>query len=232
MKRLFFNLTLNTRDIGGIVTPNGKVKEHTIIRTDALRFINEEDKEYLLSHNVKTQIDLRTENVIYRIPSALTNDERFNYYNFPLVEGSLKSLEDNDSISGLYLRMIENKIVFYNVFKTFINNEGGMIVSCTAGKDRTGIIVYLLLSLLGAKFDIILEDYVLSDKCINERLELVREQVKGFPKFLGYAKAEYLIEFHEGFCEKYKTVENYLLSVGLTENDIRKIKDKLIEKGE
>ena len=228
MECILFNLTLNSRDIGGVKSPLGKTKHRVVIRTDALRYLSEEDKLFLLSNNIKTQIDLRTESVVKRIPSSLANDRRFNYYNFPLVEGSMKSLEENDSVSSLYLRMIENKEVFYNVFKTFINVEGGVLINCTAGKDRTGIVVYMMLSLLDVEFKIILEDYVSSDSYIKENLPKVREVIKDFPKFLGDAKEEYLIEFHKEFIKKYQDVKSYLLHCGLTKVDIENIKRKLL----
>ena len=82
MERLFLKLTLNSRDIGGVKTPSGKLKHRVVIRSDALRFLDEEDKKFLLDNNINTQIDLRTESVCQRIPSSLVNDQRFNYYNF------------------------------------------------------------------------------------------------------------------------------------------------------
>ena len=228
MERILFNLTLNSRDIGGVKSPLGKIKHRVVIRSDALRFLNEDDKIFLIENNIKTQIDLRTESVTSRIPSSLINDERFSYYNFPLVEGSMKSLEENDSIASLYLRMIENKEVFYKVFKTFIAVDGGIIINCTAGKDRTGIVIYMMLSLCGVDFKTILEDYVSSDKYIKERLPIVREIIRDFPKFLGDAKEEYLREFHRRFSLKYGTVKEYLISTGLSKEDIDRIKEKLL----
>ena len=59
-------------------------------------------------------------------------------------------------------------------------------------------------------------------------LPVIRKKVKDFPKFLGDAKEEYLIEFHKRFSHKYGNVATYLLSAGLSENDIEKIKEKLL----
>ena len=51
MERILFNLTLNSRDIGGVKSPLGKIKHRVVIRTDALRYLSEEDKLFLLSNN-------------------------------------------------------------------------------------------------------------------------------------------------------------------------------------
>ena len=228
MKKVLFNLTLNSRDIGGYHSSLGKIKHNVVIRSDALKYLNEEDKNFLLEKNIKTQIDLRTKRVVDYLPSSLYKDKRFTYYNFPLTEGSMKSLEENDSVSSLYIRMIENKEVFYNIFKTFISVEGGVIINCTAGKDRTGIVIYLMLSLCEIDFNTILKDYMLSDEYIEERLPIVREVINDFPKFLGDAKEEYLVEFHNSFLDKYHDVENYLLSTGLNKEEIEQVKNKLL----
>lgn len=228
MKEVLFNLTLNSRDIGGYSSNLGTIKHNVVIRSDALKFLTEENKSFLIKNYILTQIDLRTENVVRRFPSSLEDDNRFSYNNYPLIEGSMKSLEENDSVSSLYSRMVENKEVFYNVFKTFINSKGGVIINCTAGKDRTGMVIYMMLSLCGIDFETILEDYTLSDKYIEYRLPLVRKEIEDFPKFLGDAKKEYLIEFHKNFINKYQSVENYLLNVGLTLEEINMIRSKLL----
>ena len=228
MKEVLFNLTLNSRDIGGYSSNLGTIKHNVVIRSDALKFLTEENKSFLIKNYILTQIDLRTENVVRRFPSSLEDDNRFSYNNYPLIEGSMKSLEENDSVSSLYSRMVENKEVFYNVFKTFINSKGGVIINCTAGKDRTGMVIYMMLSLCGIDFETILEDYTLSDKYIEYRLPLVRKEIEDFPKFLGDAKKEYLIEFHKNFINKYQSVENYLLNVGLTLEEINMIRKKLL----
>jgi hypothetical protein len=67
-----------------------------------------------------------------------------------------------------------------------------------------------------------------SDKNINENLVKVREVIKNFPKFLGDAKEEYLMEFHKQFIKKYHDVESYLLTTGLHVNEIENIKRKLL----
>lgn len=51
-----------------------------------------------------------------------------------------------------------------------------ILIHCTQGKDRTGLIVFLLLSLLGVKVDAITQDYVMSEKeLLPERESRMKE---------------------------------------------------------
>lgn len=228
MEKLFFNLTLNTRDLGGYLGNNNRTtRYHHLVRSDALRYIDEKDKEYLLKNKITTQIDLRTEEIANKYPSMLKDDNRFSYHLIPIEEGSLKSLEDCNSIPLLYMKMIHNKKAFYNIFKTISSIKDGFIINCTAGKDRTGIVSYMLLTLAGVDKEEIKKDYLLSNACIEENLPKVREAKPNFPSFLGFAKEEYLDGFLLEFYKEYKSVEDYLLSLGITNEEINIIKERM-----
>ena len=41
--------------------------------------------------------------------------------------------------------------------------EGGVLVHCAAGKDRTGILIAIILALLGTPREVISEDYALTE---------------------------------------------------------------------
>ena len=42
-------------------------------------------------------------------------------------------------------------------------------------------------------------------------------------------KAEYMEQFLNYFHKKYKTINNYLNEIGITDTDIKKMKDKYLE---
>ena len=133
MKRYFLNLTMNTRDLGGYDTKyHVKTKYLRFIRSDALNYINEEDKLFLIENNFTLSIDLRTEYVTNRYPSKLSSDNRFKYYNFPFIEGSQITLT-RENVSELYLRMASNHDNFYKIFSLISETEENVIINCTAG---------------------------------------------------------------------------------------------------
>ena len=228
MKRYFFNLTLNTRDLGGYHTKYNKdTKYLRFIRSDAFRFLNEEDKKFLYDHNFRLSLDFRTEEVVKRLPSNLSNDERFDYYNIPLQEGSNISLSKEKPVT-LYMQMIAHHDVYFKVFSLISNTPYNVIFNCTAGKDRTGILACLLLLLAGVSEEDILDDYQISEVLINEKINEVRNFCPTFPQTLGESKRETMEEFLKLFKEKYQNKENYLTLIGLSEEQINRIRNKLI----
>jgi protein-tyrosine phosphatase len=65
-------------------------------------------------------------------------------------------------------------------FQTLAYATGSVLVSCTAGKDRTGVAVALLHSTLGVHFDDILSDYLLTNSAgdSNARLAALRPDLE------------------------------------------------------
>ena len=228
MKFLDFENMLNMRDCGGFETNDGYViKYDTLIRSDAIKELSNNELQYLLDRNITTQIDLRTESVISKYPSMLKDNDNFAYFSFPIVEGSQITLSGNKT-SDLYLKLIENKKNFKAIFKAIINAEGGVIINCTAGKDRTGVVIALLFELLGVNELNIIDDYKVSASYIDQRIPKYRETHPEFPVSLGVSNEEDIKSFLAGFHKKYKSAQNYLLLAGLTKNDIERLKAKFL----
>lgn len=228
MKKYDFELTMNTRDLGGYKTlDNQETKYFRFIRSDALTYITEEEKDFLIEHNITLSIDLRTEYVINKIPSPFFKDPRFEYHSFPLQEGSGIPLTDQNA-SSLYMGMVKNYDTFRKIFTLIASTDKNIIFNCTAGKDRTGILSFLLLGLVNVSEKDILDDYEISSENIYSSIRKIIKHNPSFPKNLGYSKRIYLQDFLEMFKKKYGDVENYLRVIGLEQKQIDKIKNKLI----
>jgi protein-tyrosine phosphatase len=219
---------MNTRDIGGILNEDGKMlKDKVFIRSDGLRFLSESDKLFLLYHNIHTQIDLRTPSVIKKYPSCLQEDRRFDYYSFSLTEGSMESLKDIE-IPVLYMKMIKNYQTFHDIFKIIALCDGGVIYSCTAGKDRTGILTFLLLSLCQVDDEIIINDYKVSEIYIDEMSKKFISLGLDFLPYYGDSKEENIRKFIKLFYQEYHDVWEYFHEIGLDDPTIIQIRTKLL----
>ncbi|MCM1500299.1 MAG: tyrosine-protein phosphatase [Clostridium sp.] len=85
MQRYDWKNTFNTRDLGYTPTMNRNyIKPQRFIRSGNPHTIDNDVKEFLIEHNLKTVIDLRNEKIASMNPNAFISDSRFSCYNFPL----------------------------------------------------------------------------------------------------------------------------------------------------
>lgn len=229
MKILNFNRTLNTRDLGGYATRDGRViKPFRFLRSDAPVHLTQKEIESLVDRKVTTSIDLRTPYVSKKYPSAFAGDNRFAYHLVPISEGTTVPLED-EQVPALYMQMIAHRTTFHQIFKTMIEAPDGVIFNCSAGKDRTGMVAFLLLEFAGVSRDTIAKDYALSSTLIDKNLERIRTYDPTFPSFLGHSKREFIEKFFDLFDEKYGSIQHYLTLIGLDQADLLKLEQKLFE---
>ncbi len=65
------------------------------------------------------------------------------------------------------------------ILETILNATSNVMYFCTAGKDRTGVVSALLLKKLGAKEDLIIEDYMMSKENL---IDMLTAYVKEHPE--------------------------------------------------
>ena len=124
--------------------------------------------------------------------------------------------------------MASNHDNFYKIFSLISESEENVIINCTAGKDRTGVLVCLLLLLAGVSEEDIVKDYEVSEVFIEEKINEVRAFDTYFPSSMGESKKEAMEGLLKLFFEKYNSIENYLFTIGLTKKQIDKVRSKLI----
>lgn len=216
---------MNIRDLGGHITFNGtKTKYGKIIRSDVPYNLTKEEIDKVLNLNIDTVIDFRTEAEIQKKPCVFNGMENINYYNIPMYGGD-KMPESAELIAPGYFKMIEDKESIYKIMKIILNSKKGVLYHCTAGKDRTGVISALILSLVGVSKEDIAEDYYISWNNIRPLIDEILEKNPDFIIFEN--KKEYILDFLDMLYNKYGSVDKYLRSIGLTEEEIYKIKTKL-----
>ena len=76
------------------------------IRSDVPTEITEEEKDWLLSNDVTTIVDLRTEDERARKHCPLADDRRFSYHVFPVAGGD-KVPSNPDDVSKSYIAMVD-----------------------------------------------------------------------------------------------------------------------------
>lgn len=104
-----------------------------------------------------------------------------------------------------------------------------VLVHCTQGKDRTGLIVMLLLFLLQVDTAAIEQDYMLSEAELEaEKAERMKEISSiGLSEQFALCPPDVVPRVHAHLEAKYGGVERYLLSTGITQAQIESIKRML-----
>ncbi|KAF3920571.1 hypothetical protein ABW21_db0200001 [Orbilia brochopaga] len=109
------------------------------------------------------------------------------------------------------------------------------LLHCTQGKDRTGLAtVLVLLAVLGDGDEFVKAmdyDYMLSNEGLKFiRPEMVKEMIPlGFTEESGFADAEKdWVEAVVGFVREQGGIESYLDHVGVTEVELKKIRQNLL----
>ena len=187
---------LNVRDLGGHPTEDGgETRFGSIVRADSVRQLSDEGWEALVDYGVKTVVDLRADEELEADPPAELPVEVLHVpfmetdrSDWQAIEGELdaavKAAPDTATATrDVYLIFLErfNRNVAAAVRAVANAPEGGVVIHCAGGKDRTGLLTALLLHLAGVGTDEIAQDYALSEERLRTRHEqwLARGRVGG-----------------------------------------------------
>jgi len=199
--------------------------------------LDEAGREALVAYGVRTVIDVRTtgELELEDHPYAPPFDGVPVYAHRPFLE-ELNAGPRGDVLRGYFFSLDHCSGGVGAIFEAIANAEdGGVLVHCYAGKDRTGLIAALALSLAGVPDELIAEDYALSEPSLTaffdellrkpdltegERIEL--ERGKSCPPERMMAVLSYLREKHGG-------PESYQLRAGLEPEAIERLRARLVE---
>ena len=234
LRRILIEGLMNMRDLGGYDTcyNNSEVTctiHSRFIRSDAPLAIKDSEAALLLKQHINTVIDLRNALEIEKRPCVFKDKAGFIYYHCPMFGDGRLPLSEAE-VSNSYFEMVHEEKSVFKIMKTIAAAPEGVIFHCTAGKDRTGVIAALLLSLVGVSKKDILEDYQVTYTYIRKMVEELHSNTPDLPAFIGQSKIEYMENFLETFYKEYGTTEYYLLKINLTRYEIAKIKDKLTKK--
>ncbi|MCJ1404845.1 hypothetical protein MMC11_008071 [Xylographa trunciseda] len=132
--------------------------------------------------------------------------------------------------------LAEGRQSFRQVLEWIREGGGVALLHCTAGKDRTGVLVMLLLGLVGVPDEDIAAEYALTEKGLEAWKPEARERLKarGMPEGgiegMMSSMAEYMLATLDMVREKYGGVEEYVRDVlGFGDEDIATIRKNLVE---
>ncbi len=209
----------NARDVGGYATAAGDViRPLTLLRSARLDRLTDADRAYLAEIGLRTVVDMRQAFEIADAPDALGTLD-VAWHNTP------PSLELDGApgvtLLDLYLVWLDHSgWAFAAAIRELARPDAlPALVHCTAGKDRTGLTIAMVLDLLGVDDEVILADYAESNVSLFDGAEpLANYRVR--PEFLATALAH--------VRERHGSVADYLRAQGITDSEIAGLRASLL----
>ncbi|MBR2256865.1 MAG: tyrosine-protein phosphatase [Blautia sp.] len=191
----------NARELGGYEGADGLIiGGGRLWRSGELSEISAEDKELLQKKGLATIIDLRTtweamaepdgklggvrNRLVERYLSKHMESDFENYYPFsPGMKYKTHSLNllaaMGEDAAGFFERKYTDDYLFSDtalagyrrVFNLLLSSKYPILIHSGMGKDRTGIVCALILSVLGVERETVIEDYMLSNDYLLEYIE-------------------------------------------------------------
>lgn len=152
---------VNLRDVGGYgVAGGGTTRWGTLLRADMPVDADQRELVALVEQGITTVIDLRDDDEVVLAPSPY-GAAGLTVLRHGVLDGSAASVVAQQwTLDDLYERLLASSgRRFAAAAASIATAPGGVIVHCTAGKDRTGLTVGLALAAVGVGHDDVVADY-------------------------------------------------------------------------
>jgi len=251
----------NFREVGGYPTMFGaSLRRGMIWRSAGVNRLSAADCRTIRSLGIRTIADLRTdhERRLFPTPTDLSDGLDVLTWSSDFGAdaeraGSAQTLADLDhvalrgAIARLYTHIAESHArPFGDVYRAIAAGAAPILIHCTAGKDRTGMAVAILLELLGVPREWTLWDY----EQTNARLDKTKVDLESAAGVGGTAEwlarlspegrdlllaadALYLTAALDGIEGRYGSVAAFAMeALGLSREELKALCKRLLESGE
>lgn len=246
---------VNVRDLGGLPAGDGRqVAAGRLLRGDDMNDLSAADVDLLVIQiGLTTVIDLRSPaEVRDRGPGPLIRAGPVRNVNHSLLPELGIAAEVTDAMAaridralarcpgdvrcGLYLGYLEERPAqVVAAMRDIARADGAVLVHCAAGKDRTGVIVALALSVAGVRRDAVIADYAATAERIGPLLARLRGAktyapgVEREPAGEHVPRAGTMAAFLDQVDSRYGGVRRWLSGHGFGAADVRMLRSRLLD---
>ncbi|GAB2743390.1 tyrosine-protein phosphatase [Nocardioides pakistanensis] len=178
----------NLRDVGGLRTGDGRrVRNGVLLRSATPFFLDAPQAHALVEElGVRTRVDLRSEVEIEELPNEHVSSLPHQAVHLPLRAGGewahhTDPVDRHEAVAAHYARYLRHSADSITRIASLAADpdSAAMLVHCSAGKDRTGVAVAVLLSAAGVVHDEIVADYART----REDLDAMLDQLRTLPAY-------------------------------------------------
>jgi protein tyrosine/serine phosphatase len=252
---------VNARDVGGLPTAGGgTIRSGVLLRSASLGHLTDDDVSHLVGdRGVRRVVDLRTDIevdregpgpmdaqpdvVIHHLSLYPDTADRVDRPAGPRAPDPLlpwqgqRFASSHGPVVAAYLRYLEQRPdSIVAALRAIAEPAGATLVHCAAGKDRTGMVVALALTVAGVPRELIAADYAQTQSQIEAIVgHLARSDLYGFevgqPEKIPPASAAVMVSVLEAIDADLGGVLAWLAQHGWTDTDTQRLRRKLVEPG-
>jgi len=238
---------LNVRDLGGLDTANGgRTRYGAVVRADDVHQLSDEGWRALVAHGIRTVLDLRGDHEREDDPPAELPVEVVHVPFMEASEAEWEEIAEEIEAAAVAAPDVASStrdvyLIFLERFKANVAAavralaqapEGGIVIHCVGGKDRTGLLVAFLLHLAGVDDREVAADYALSEERLLSRHQAWFEAAESDEELARLQRiAQTPAASMEGvFAElerRYGGVEGYLRQAGVSDEELALVRARL-----
>ncbi len=231
----------NLRDLGGLhVRGGGHLRSGVLIRSDSLHAAEPEDVDHLLNTvGLVSILDLRSARELDLDGTNELIPATVAHHHFPIAGGPGGAIEGapaGERLAARYLEYLDNDThSIIGAIRTLANGRGGAtIVHCRVGKDRTGIVIALVLAAVGVEPGDIARDYELTTEPMKRLMVQLRASatyaanVSLLPDEMYSSQARTMLSFLGQLDSVHGGAANWMLGHGLAPAELQALTDQLV----
>jgi protein-tyrosine phosphatase len=228
---------VNLRDLGGLpIETGGTTRFGRLLRSDSPHHLDEAGARALAEAGVSTVVDLRTESERAERPNLLVSVGKMRSISAPIFNDDDEFPSHLVTATDVYSWWLTDLGVGIRAAMTAIADarSARILVHCHAGKDRTGVVVALVLLLAGVGLDAIADDYARSGVQLADML--ARDRVSAMERGMDDVRAdrlftvrrEAMVETVERIGSVHGGAAQYLAGLGLGDERIDRLRRLMV----
>ena len=240
----------NFRDFGGYATADGgTVRRGLLFRSGTMAFVDDADRAALHALGIASICDLRRTDERAHEPTAWHEGTAADYWSRDhahaagaLGEAIRDPSVDLDTIRQVMIAAyrhipVDQAEAYREILERLASGRVPLLLNCAAGKDRTGVAVAVVLTLLGVPRETVVADYILTgeadfgmilDRAGGAIRKLKTQAPHALPALLAADRA-YLQSFFDWADAEHGGVAGYAGSIGIDADAIAAMRERLVD---